>query len=80
MPVIELDLNHSIDELKGLGVNNKGFETYHIQEIFENLKLKIDESGAKVENEALIVMNRSMPMIQDLKEFILDKPFWIVMK
>jgi hypothetical protein len=30
MPVIELDLHHSIDELKGLGVNNKGFETYPI--------------------------------------------------
>jgi hypothetical protein len=26
------------------------------------------------------MMNRCMPIIQDLKEFILDKPFWIVMK
>jgi hypothetical protein len=48
MPVIELDLHHSIDELKNLGVQNNGFQSYYIQEIYENLKLKIDESGAKV--------------------------------
>jgi len=48
--------------------------------MFENIKLKIDESGAKVENEAVMVMNRCMMMPQDLKEFVLDKPFWIVMK
>lgn len=57
MPVVELDLHHSIEELK-LGVLNEGFSDYIIQEIFENLKLKIDESGAKVENEAVIMMNR----------------------
>lgn len=34
MPVVEMDLHHSINELKGLGVKNQGFETYHIAEIF----------------------------------------------
>lgn len=41
MPVIDLDLKHSIDKLK-LGVLNEKFLGYYIQEIFENLKLKID--------------------------------------
>ena len=79
MPVIELDLHHSIEELK-LNVLNAGFEDYFIQEIFENIKLKIDESGAIVENEAVIMMNRSMAIFEEPKQFVLDKPFWIVMK
>lgn len=66
MPVVELDLEHHFEELK-LKVKNQGFNDYFIEEMFENIKLKIDQSGAKVENEAVIMMNRCMVMPHQLK-------------
>ena len=48
----------------------------------ERIKFKIDEVGAKVENEALIVaMPTCAPGYQiPPKRLLLNRPFWVVMR
>lgn len=41
----------------------------------------MDFKGARVENEAAIVMELGVMLGQNkIRKFILDKPFWVVMK
>ena len=60
MPIIELDVKRSFNELIGLNFKNEELKEYHISEMFEAIKLSIDEEGAKVENMAVMVASRSM--------------------
>lgn len=49
--------------------------------MFENIKFKIDEIGAKVENEAVMVLSKCMvvkPVIK--RNLIVNQPFWVIMK
>ena len=48
--------------------------------MFEGIKINIDESGAKVQNQAVIAMTRGMAPMTEKKTIILDKSFWVVMK
>jgi hypothetical protein len=49
--------------------------------MFENIKFDMDEKGARVENEAVIVMTKSVMMEPEKpKNFILNEPYWVVMK
>ena len=60
MPIVDLDLKRSIEELK-LPLKNGAFSDYCITEIFEGLKLRVDEAGAKVENQAVMALNKCLP-------------------
>ncbi len=80
-PKLHLDHHRDYVELIGKHLANKGFETYFIAQMFENIKFDMDEKGARVENEAVIVMKEAMMMESEKpKNFILDKPYWVVMK
>jgi hypothetical protein len=48
--------------------------------MLENIKFKIDEVGAKVENEAVIKMLCKSVSRETHKRLIFDKPFWVVMR
>lgn len=48
--------------------------------MFEGVKLKIDENGARVENQAVIVASRCLTIVMDKKHIVLDRSFWVVMK
>lgn len=48
--------------------------------MFERIKFKIDEVGAKVENEAEIMDMLCDFGEEDNRKLIFDEPFWIVMK
>lgn len=48
MPVIDLDVRRECTELIGAPVLNKGFESYSISAMYENIKFKMDETGATV--------------------------------
>lgn len=79
----KLHLDHSRDyvELINKSLTNKGFKTYFIAQMFENIKFNMDEKGARVENEAVIVVPESIMMEPEKpKNLILDKPYWVVMK
>ena len=45
--------------------------------MFENIKFDMDEKGARVENQAVIILEMSMKKIRN---FILNNPYWIIMK
>jgi len=79
-PALHLDCNRTYTELIGIPVANRGFESYTISQMFENIKFDMDEKGARVENEAVIVMTKSAIMPEKPKKFILDKPYWVIMK
>ena len=56
---------------------------YMIAVMNESFKLKVDESGAKVEERAILYATKSVCVKkkEDIpREFILDKSFWLVMK
>ena len=49
--------------------------------MFENIKFKMDEVGAKVENEAVLMMLKCKVVDKKPKRnFIVNSPFWVVMK
>jgi len=79
-PKLSLDLHRDYNELIGKNLVNKNFEAYFIAKMFENIKFNMDEKGAKVENEAAIMLWKSMAQAEKPKNLILDKPFWVIMK
>lgn len=79
-PLVTLSYHREYDELIAINLINKGFESYQIQKMFENIKFKMDEKGARVENEAVIVLGKSVNIdLEKIRKFELNKPFWIVM-
>jgi hypothetical protein len=79
-PVIDLSHSRDYKELINKHLLNKGFEEYMILKMFENIKFNMDEKGARVENEAVIVIGKSVPQFGEPRQFVLDKPFWVIMK
>jgi hypothetical protein len=82
MPKLHLQHYRDYVELIRKYLANKGFEKYFIASMFENIKFDMDHKGARVENEAVIAAPTAMPSNQrpKIRRFILDKPFWVVMK
>lgn len=54
MPCIELDEEKKWSEVEGLRLKNEKFENYCLAEVYEKFKFKLNERGAKVENEGVI--------------------------
>ncbi len=79
-PKLHLSMRRIYQEFIGQIVATKGFESYSISQMFENIKFDMDEKGARVENEAVIVMIKGMPMQEKMRKFILNSPYWIIMK
>lgn len=54
----KLHLNHRRDyiRLTGKFLANEGFEKYFLRQMFENIKFETNHKGARVENEAGIVV------------------------
>ncbi len=82
MPKLHLDHHRDYIQLMGKSLANKGFEEYFIAQMFENIKFDMDHKGARVESAAVIAAPTAMPSSQrpKIRRFILDKPFWVVMK
>jgi len=79
MPKLHLDHHRGYVEFMGKFLANKGFEKYFIAQMFENIKFDMDHKGARVESEAGMPVAMASEMTK-IKRFILDKPFWVVMK
>lgn len=83
-PLLHLDYHRDYIELIGKFLANKGFENYVIAQMYENIKFDMDEAGARVENEAVIELTESSAEPSEEppknKNFILNKPFWVVMQ
>jgi len=82
-PKLHLDHHRDYVELIGKWLSNEDFSDYFIAQMFENIKFDMDEKGAKVENEAVIAipLGAAGPSKKPkIKNFILDKPYWVIMK
>ena len=79
MPNISIKRTRQVKELVSLFLENEKFTDYFFAEMQEIIKLDIDETGVKAENEGVIVMTRGISMSEP-KKIILDKSFWLVMK
>lgn len=53
---------------------------YSVSVMFENIRFMLDEKGATVENEAGMVMGGSSLNGKPPRRFVVDAPFWAVMK
>lgn len=81
MPKLHLQHHRDYIELSGKFLANKGLENYFLAQLFENIKFDMDHRGARVENEAgIMVEAAAITQRPKIKRFILDKPFWVVMK
>ena len=78
MPVLNLDYRRTLTEL--IGAELEEFPGYTIEDILEGVKLKLDESGAVVENEGLMMIDECAIMNPDPRILRFDRPFWVVMK
>lgn len=82
-PKLHLDHHRDYVELIGKWLSNEGFSNYFIAQMFENIKFDMNEKGAKVENEAVIATGYGIAgpsKKPKIKNFILDKPYWVIMK
>ncbi|MDD4902630.1 MAG: hypothetical protein PHE24_05865 [Patescibacteria group bacterium] len=82
-PKLQLDDQRDYNELINKYLANKGFENYYIAMMFENIKFNMDERGARVENEGAIGLTLGAaynPNPVKPKNFILNKPYWVVMQ
>jgi hypothetical protein len=77
-PELHLNYNRTYQELLDISLANKGFESYRISSMFENIRFDMDEKGARVENEAVITLSKSIAF--DKRNFILNKPYWVIMQ
>jgi len=83
MPKLHLDNRREYADLIGKSLANKGYEDFIIKEMFEKIKFDMDQIGARVENEAVVVTGRGGGRRIErpkYRNFILDKPFWVVMQ
>jgi hypothetical protein len=64
----------------GLAFTNEPLKKYNIGVMMEALKLRVDESGAKVESMAIINAAQCGKFYPHNRQFLLNKTFWLVMK
>lgn len=61
-----------------MGAKIANFEGRVIESMVEAVKLKLDESGARVENDGVMYTNECA--IVNSQTYKFNSPFWIVMK
>ncbi len=80
-PKLHLNYHRDYVELIGKYLSNRNFTDYLIGKMFENIKFDMNEEGARVENEAVIAVLKTTSFgPKKHKEFILNKPYWVIMK
>lgn len=80
MPLLKLHYRRDYTTLEGKSFLNKGWTGYFIGQMFEDLSFELDETGARVENQAVITVERGAMRPKHARNFFLDKPFWVIMK
>jgi hypothetical protein len=69
-------------EFSGETITNGNLKGYILSIMVEKIKFRIDEVGAKVENEAekIFLSKCFAGPNKKPKKFIFDRPFWIIMR
>ena len=82
MPNVSIKHKRDLNELLGKRLKNKKFTDYMFSQVYEIIKLDIDETGVKAENEGVIRMKNCMVIKQKVepKHIVIDRSFWVLMK
>lgn len=58
VPVVDLSADHSCTELIGLHLLNEGFEEYFVCEARQDVRFRLDESGAGISSEGVFAIQK----------------------
>lgn len=78
MPILEIDFAREYTELMHQEIVKGKLQGYLITVMVERVKLRVDEMGAKLENEGVIV--GSTCGIREPRRLMLNRPFWLVFR
>lgn len=78
IPKFDLAMSHSYSSLLGVHLANKGFEGYFFAEAAQRLNFRLDESGAKVKSDAIIVLKKGS--VIDFRVLMLNSSFLLYIK
>jgi hypothetical protein len=76
IPKIKFDTEHSYNEFLGLHLRNAGFEEYFFAHMLQNIRFRLDESGAEAVATGEIVLHKG-PVS---RFYIFDKPFMVILR
>jgi len=76
LPMVKIGINKKYQELYGVHLANKGFESYFFAEAMEDIQFELNESGAFADSESKIILKKGPgPRIM-----IINHPFLLMMK
>jgi hypothetical protein len=61
VPKIDLSIEHSYAELLGLHLRNEGWEDYFIAAAEQDIRFRLDESGASVKSQGIFAIKKGPP-------------------
>lgn len=76
LPKVHIDLHHTFDELYGVHLANKGFESYFFAGAGQDVLFNLDESGAQANAEAKIILIKG----PGPRTMMVNRPFLLMMK
>jgi len=77
-PKLNFDVTRSFDEITGKALTNPKGAGYFIAAALQNIRFRLDEKGAVLKSEAVIVATLSAEM-DESRVMIFDKPFLVMM-
>lgn len=79
MPLVSIKAERVVQQLCNKKLKNKNFEHITMTSLVETIKLNINETGVKVQNEGYIMLQNCISGISP-KQLHLNRPFWVLMK
>jgi hypothetical protein len=76
IPKINVNIDKTYDELLGKHLANKGFEKYFFAVADQHINFSLDESGAKTQSDAVVVLKKG----PNDGKLLFDRPFLLYMK
>jgi len=81
IPCLDYDIIHTFDKISSKYFLNKKWSRWVISEAIQQIRFKLNESGALLKSEARITATIGMPMMpKEERKFIFDKPFLIMLR
>ncbi|MBU8921826.1 MAG: hypothetical protein KOO63_08400 [Bacteroidales bacterium] len=77
VPILDVDIRHSYDQLLGLYLLNYDFKSYFVAEARQDIRFKLDNKGTSLDSQSLLVLKKGGI---SGKSLIFSKPFMIYLR
>ncbi|MCP4604351.1 MAG: hypothetical protein GY847_28155, partial [Proteobacteria bacterium] len=77
IPLVDLKIDHSYEELIGLGIKNEGFQGGILGEALQTIDFHLNEEGALLKSQSIITVELNG---DPYKKLVFDKAFLILLK